>query len=54
MTGPLGGVGAIDPGAPTISAKKHRQRTPWEDGNGDPRASTIIMTNVDGGPPGGC
>jgi hypothetical protein len=29
MVGPLGG-GDGDPGAPTINAKKHRRRTPWE------------------------
>jgi hypothetical protein len=26
--GPPGGAGARDPGAPTINAKKHRQRAP--------------------------
>jgi hypothetical protein len=28
MAGGLGGTGAVDPGAPTINAKKHRQRAP--------------------------
>jgi hypothetical protein len=27
MVGPLGGTRAVDPGAPTINAKKHRRRT---------------------------
>jgi hypothetical protein len=30
--GPLGGAGAVDPGMPTINAKKHRRRAhkrPW-------------------------
>jgi hypothetical protein len=27
MTGHLGGVEVVDPGAPTINAKKHHQRT---------------------------
>jgi hypothetical protein len=95
---PLGGAGAIDPGASTINAKKCRRRAPWEvpaleiwerppstvrnvDGGapwevpelyiqkhtpstlrniddrplegagGDPEASTINVTNIEGGPP---
>jgi hypothetical protein len=30
VVGPLGGVGAGGPGAPTINAIKHRWRAPWE------------------------
>jgi hypothetical protein len=30
MVAPLGGAGTIDPGAPTINAKKCRWWTPWE------------------------
>jgi hypothetical protein len=30
MTGPMGGAEVGDPGVPTINAKKHRRRAPWE------------------------
>jgi hypothetical protein len=64
MAGSLGGAEAIDPEVPTINAKKLRQWPPLMlrnmDGgplagaDGEPRAPTINIKNVNGGPPGRC
>jgi hypothetical protein len=44
--GPPGGVGAEDPGAPTINAKNHRR---WAPGGVPPST----LRNINSGPPGG-
>jgi hypothetical protein len=52
MAGSLGGAGAVDPGAPTIKAKKHRWRAPWEVPELEIREhSPLTLENVDDGPP---
>jgi hypothetical protein len=48
-TGPLGG-GAGDPGAPKISAKKHRQWVLMKIRERPPST----LKNIDDEPPGGC
>jgi hypothetical protein len=54
MTGSLGGVVAVDPGASTINAEKHPPRVPWEALSLGPTASTTkVEDDIDGGPPGG-
>jgi hypothetical protein len=51
--GPLGGAGDIDFGAPTINAKKHRWRGPWEVLELKIRERPpSMLRNVNGGPPG--
>jgi hypothetical protein len=52
MAGSLGGAGAVDLGAPTIKAKKHRWRAPWEVPELEIREhSPLTLENVDDGPP---
>jgi hypothetical protein len=52
--GPLGGAGDIDFGAPTINAKKHRWRGPWEVLELKIRERPpSTLRNVNGGPLGG-
>jgi hypothetical protein len=54
MVGPLGGAGAIDPGAPTINANKRRRRAPLGGAGAiDLGVPTINVTIVDSGPLGG-
>jgi hypothetical protein len=48
--GPLGGVEGANPEALTVNAKKHRWWAPWEVPDGDPRAPTIKVRNIDDGP----
>jgi hypothetical protein len=49
--GPLGDVRAVDPRAPTINAKKHRRRAPWEAVPKIRESSPSTLRNVDDGPP---
>jgi hypothetical protein len=52
--GPLGGVRAGDPGAPTINAKKCRWWAPWEVPEREIQEHPpSTLTNIDGGPLGG-
>jgi hypothetical protein len=52
MVAPLGGAGVRDPGAPTINAKKHRWRVPWEVPELETRQHPPSMIrNIDSAPP---
>jgi hypothetical protein len=56
MAGPLGGVRAGDPGAPTINARKRQRQAPWE---AVPELEVRERPpqrckNIDGAPPGWC
>jgi hypothetical protein len=54
MTGPLGGVEAGDPRAPTINAKKRRRRASWEVPELDIQEHPpSMLRNVDSRPLGG-
>jgi hypothetical protein len=52
MAGPLGGAGAVDPGAPTIKATS--PMGPLVDADGDSGAPTINVKNIDDGLPRRC
>jgi hypothetical protein len=53
--GPLGGAGAIDPGAPTINTKKHWQQDPWVVSELEIQESPpSTLRNVECGPPRRC
>jgi hypothetical protein len=55
MTAPLRGAKAVDPGAPTIIIKKHRQRPPPPEEVSEMeirKRPPSMLKNVDGGPLG--